>query len=159
MKRLVILSVFVVIAAASPAKALAQMQIQQVDDPPRRVMYWEAGGNAQYSANVDVLILSHTSVRAGGLVFIPIEDTHVPWSGIVMVNQLFGGHGHYLEVGVGTVAMHLEAGRSANGSTATIGYRLQTRRSFARIGLTPAPPRPDRHRRGPTFGLSLGAAF
>jgi hypothetical protein len=160
MKRLLIRGALVTIGAGWPSGAVAQMQIQRVDDPPRIAAYWEAGGNAWFSGNVDVLVAPHTSVRVGGLVW-PTDGPDVPWNGLVMVSQLFGGHGHYLEAGVGVVAMHLFDGSSATtvGPTATVGYRIQTERRFARITLTPAPPRSDGGRRRPIFGVSVGRTF
>src|SRR5215470_11570923 len=104
MKRLLWLIAAVAAGAVWPANAYAQMQIQRIDDPPRFAAYWEFGGNVTLSANLDVLILSHTSVRFGGFMFLPIDDPHVPWNGIVTINHLIGGHGHYLEIGAGGVA-------------------------------------------------------
>jgi hypothetical protein len=161
MKPLFILGVIVAIGAGWPSRALAQMQIQQIDDPPRVAVFFETGGNAILSGSVDVLVAPHTSVRAGGFMW-PFPDIPAgPWNGLVMVNQLFGGHGHYVEAGVGLVAIHGfdETWGIAVGPTATIGYRIQTRRRFARIGLTPSAPRSDGRRRRPAVGFSIGRTF
>ena len=159
MKRLLMLSVAIVVGAIWPAEARGQMQIQRIDDPPRFAAYWEFGGNVTLSANLDVLILSHTSVRVGGFLFLPIDDPHVPRNGIVTINHLIGGHGHYLEIGAGGVATHLIPDHYGAGPTATIGYRIQTRDRFARVGVTMSPPRTDGRQRGPTAGFSLGRTF
>ena len=151
-------------AAMLPATALAQMQISRMDDPPRTAVYLELGGNAMFSTNVDVLVAPHTSIRVGGFVSpvtltLGLDDS--PWNALVMANQLFGSGGRYVEVGVGIVALHrfndLEA--TAAGVTSSVGYRIQSKRQFGRIVLTPSAPRADRGRRRAVVGFSYGIAF
>jgi hypothetical protein len=161
MKPLIAAGMLLMLFGTATARAQGPMQVQRIDDPPRFAAYWELGGNARVSANVDVLVLPHTSIRAGGILVLLSDDPDLPWNGLVMVNHLFGDHGHYLETGVGVVAIHhFDDSRATTiGPTATIGYRLQTRQRFLRFGLTPAPPRSDGRRRGPIFAISIGRTF
>jgi hypothetical protein len=141
--------------------AFGQMQVQRIDDPPRVAAFWELGGPALFSANIDVMATDHTSVRAGGLALFLTDDTDAPWSGLAMVNRLFGRDGHYLETGIGVVAMHrfTDVRATAVGATAAIGYRVQTRKQFGRIGLSAPPPRPDGRRSRPVMAISYGRTF
>ena len=164
MNRYCAIAVLLMLSGPATARAQGPMQIQQIDDPPRLAAYWEAGGSAWLSANIDVLVAPHTFVRFGGFTT-PAEVADLPWNALVMVNHLFGGDGQYLEAGVGLVAIHgfdhgFGRGPTINmGPTAAVGYRIQTRRHFVRIVLTPAPPRSDERRRGPMIGFSLGRTF
>jgi len=145
-----------------PAPAQAQMQIQPMDDPPRVAVYWELGGNALFSLNVDYLVGDHTSVRLGGLALPLTDDPDQPWAVVFTVNHLFGDHGRYLEVGAGWVGLHrwgFDANATASAPTATVGYRVQTRSQFVRIGLTAPAPRPNEPRHHAVIGLSYGRTF
>jgi hypothetical protein len=145
----------------SVSSARAQMQVRQIDDPPPVATYWEFGGNAFLTGNVD-LVVKHNSLRAGGLAWLLSDDPNIPWNAVLMVSRLFGTGGRYLETGVGVVAMHrfgFDNDMTSVGPTATVGYRLQTRRRFARLGLTLAPPRPDGRRQRPMLGISFGRTF
>jgi hypothetical protein len=165
MKRLVILSMLVTIGTGWSSRALAQMQIQRVDDPPRAVAYWELGGNAMlFSGNVDVLVTPHVSVRVGAML-VPFTDDHVPVAGVLMVNYLAGTNGHYLETGLGVVASNVWHDPHTTLGTMTLGYRLQKRHQVVRAGFTPVfgarPPdwvAPNGHRL-PSFGVSFGRTF
>jgi len=152
---------FVVMTAVRPAPAHAQMQVTRIDEPPRTAAYMEIGGNAKFSTNVDLMIASHTSIRMGGFIWAFTDDGDGPWNALVMANQLFGSGGHYVEVGVGVVALHrfdnLQA--TAAGVTSSVGYRVQSRRQFGRIVLTPSAPRADGRRRRAVLGFSYGVAF
>jgi hypothetical protein len=142
--------------------AQAQMQVTRIDDPPRIAAYWELGGSAVFSGNVDVLVADHTSLRAGGLLALMSDDPDIPWNALFTVNRLFGANGHYLEVGAGVVAMHrlgFEGRGTAAGTTASIGFRLQTRHQFMRIAVSAAPPRLSGPRASPVMGLSWGRTF
>ena len=160
MRRLLIASLAAA-AAMRPATALAQMQISRMDDPPRTAAYFEVGGNAMFSGNVDVLVAPHTSVRVGGFASPLTLNLGSPWNALLMANQLFGSDGHYVEVGVGIVALHrfdeLEA--TAAGVTSSVGYRIQSKRQFGRVVLTPSPPRADHRRRRAVLGFSYGFTF
>src|SRR5262249_6436875 len=92
---------------AQPSAAQQAMQVQRIDAPPRLAVYWELGGSALVSGNLDLLVTPHTSVRAGGFMFPLASDVEgIPWNGLLAVNRLFGDRGTYFEVGAGIVAMH-----------------------------------------------------
>jgi hypothetical protein len=164
MRRYWTIAMLLLLSGPATARAQGPMQIQRIDDPPRIAAYAELGGSAWLSANVDVLVAPLTYVRFGGFAT-PAELTDLPWNALVMVNHLFGSGGHYLETSVGLVAIHgfdhgIGQGRTINmGPTAAVGYRIQTKRHFARIVLTPAPPLSGGRRRGPMIGFSLGQTF
>jgi hypothetical protein len=162
MRRLIIMAALCGACLARPASAQAQMQIQRMDDPPRLALYWELGGNALFSGNVDYMVADHTSVRLGGLAFPVTDDPAQPWAAVFTVNHLFGNRGRYLEVGAGWVGLHrygFDANATASAPTATIGYRMQTRSQFVRVGLTAPAPRPNEPRHHAVLGLSYGRAF
>jgi len=157
MKRLVMLSVLVAVGAAWPVRASAQMRVTKIDDPPRIAEYVEFGGNTgAISANLDVLVASHTSIRGGGLLFI-FDSTY--WNSLIMVNQLFGTHGHYLEVGAGFVATGSTGQPDGAGPTLSIGYRLQTRQGLFRLSAASTPARAGGHGWRPMLGMSVGKTF
>src|SRR5262245_61376431 len=161
MRRLAKAAVYL-LCAAWPAPAHAQMQVTAMDDTPRRAFYWEGGGNALFTANFDVLVTEHTSVRMGGLAVPVTDDPQQPWAAVFTVNHLFGDCGHFLEVGVGWVGLHrwgFDVNETVWAPTATIGYRAQTRTQFVRVGLTAPPPRPNEPRHHAVLGLSYGRAF
>jgi len=162
MRRAVTAAIVLATAIALPAPALAQMQVQRIDDPPRYAAYWEFGGSGIFTGNFDMLVADHTSVRLGGLVFLLSDDPDVPWNGIATVNRLIGDRGHYLEIGAGLVAQHrwgFDEHATAAALTANVGYRMQTRHGFGRIALSTAPPAPGRKRRWPIAGISWGRTF
>jgi hypothetical protein len=149
---------------AGPARAQAQppVQVTVVDDTPRFAFYWEAGGNALFTGNFDVLVTERTSLRVGGLAVPVTDDPQVPWAAVITVNHLFGDCGHFLEVGTGWVGLHrwgFDGNDTVWAPTATIGYRVQTRNQFMRIGLTAPAPRPHESRHHAVVGLSFGRAF
>jgi hypothetical protein len=167
MRRLVMTAMSVVCAVSS-AQAQAQMpppalmRVTAEEDIPRFAWYWEGGGNALFTGNLDVLVTERTSVRVGGLTFPVNDDPQLPWAAVVTVNRLFGDCGNFLEVGVGWVGLHrwgFDENETVWAPTATIGYRRQTRTQFVRFGLTAPPPRPNEQRHHAVLGLSFGRAF
>ena len=170
MRRLVVTAVCV-LCAASPARAQAYVPppppalrrvTAEEDTTPRFVWYWEGGGNALFTGNLDVLVTKRTSVRVGGLTFPVSDDPQLPWAAVFTVNRLFGDDGHFLEVGVGLVGVHrwgFDANETVWAETATIGYRRQTRSQLLRVGLTAPPPRPNEPRHHAVLGLSYGHTF
>jgi hypothetical protein len=161
MRRMLIGAV-VLVCAGWPVRAHAQMQLEQIDDPPRLALFWELGGNALFSGNLDYLVAEHTSVRVGGFAFPLTDDSGPPWAAVLTVNQLFGDCGHYLEVGAGWVGLHrfgFDQNTTVWAPTATVGYRVQTRQRFLRVSLTAPAPRPNEPRHHAMIGLSYGRAF
>ncbi len=146
-----------------PAPAAAQMQITEIDDPPRVAFYWEAGGTAGFAPNIDVLVAPHTSIRAGGLLYPFTDDGNVPWTALASLNQLFGRSGHYVEAGIGFVAAHRWWDDTSHVTHdawfAALGYRLQKKRSFMRVGLTTPPPREHPPAWRPVAAISFGRTF
>ena len=142
-----------------PTLARAQMQVRQVDDPPPLASYPEFGLDGLdglATLNVE-LVVKHTALRAGGFAWLVSAEPDIPWNAILMVSRLFGSKGRYFDAGVGGVAIH--DGVTRIKPTATVGYRIQTRRRFARVGATLSPPRPGGHRARPGFNFSIGQTF
>ena len=108
------------------------------------------------SLNLDVLVAPHTSVRAGGLLFI-FDSTY--WNSLIMVNQLFGTGGHYLEAGAGFVATGSSDRAAGAGPTVSIGYRHQSRRAFFRIGAASTSSRAGGQGWHPMMAISGGGTF
>ena len=149
-------------AAHAQTPAQAPVQVTAVDDTPRFAFYWEGGGNALFTGNIDVLVTEHTSIRVGGLTFPVTDEPPLPWAAVFTINRLFGDDGHFLEVGTGWVGLHrwgFDANETVWAPTATIGYRVQTRSRFLRVGLTAPAPRPHESRHHVVVGLSFGRAF
>lgn len=118
--------------------------IVQPDDQPPLAAYFEGGGTLGFSANIETPLSSHTTMRIGGLMF-PVDDGGPSWSALVSVNRLFGGDGRYVEIGAGVAVGHCwwDCDRHPTQFTPSIdiGYRLQNRTGFFRIGLATAPSR------------------
>jgi len=158
-----IVAATMVLVITRAAPAFAQMRITEIDDPPRLAFYWEAGGASGFTPNLDLLVAPHTSVRVGGLLYPFTDDGDAPWTALASVNQLFGQHGHYLEAGVGVVAAHRwldDTSRATDSAPfAALGYRLQKKREFMRVGVTTPPPRDDRRSWRPVAAISFGRTF
>jgi hypothetical protein len=144
-----------------PPAAAAQMRVEQIDDPPPLATYSELGGNAYLSFNVDMLVVPHLSIRAGGFVW-PLSVGKVPWSGVLMMNRLIGTAGHYLEIGAGGAAFNWfqDYDQAATvAATATVGYRYQRDGRIARMGFTPIFAPLGGRRWQPNWGVSYGRTF
>ncbi len=162
MTREMAMAALAVVLAAWPAAAQQVMQIQTIDDPPRLAAYWELGGNAFVSGNLDLLVTPHTSVRAGAIMIPLASDVEgIPWNGLLTVNRLFGDRGKYFEVGAGVVAIHSfdDRMRTYTGPTANLGFRIQTPRRFLRATVAASPPAAKGNGRFPIFGVSFGRTF
>lgn len=162
MRRKTAMAAVVVLLAARPTAAQQVMQIQRIDDPPRFAAYWELGGNASLSGNLDLLVAPHTSLRAGAM-WIPLasDPDGFPWNGLLTVNQLFGDRGVYFEVGAGAVAIHNFDDRmqTYTGPTANLGLRIQKPHRFLRVTVAASPPASKADGRFLTFGVSFGRTF
>jgi hypothetical protein len=157
MKPLALVIPLVTLAALWPSSARAQMLIEKIDDPPRVAGYLEFGGNtAAVSLNLDVLVAPHTSIRAGGFAFVFDSDY---WNGLIMVNQLFGRGGDYLEVGAGFVTRGGTDLRTGAGPTLSAGYRRQSRRSFFRVGVASTASSAGGRGWHPVLAISGGGTF
>jgi hypothetical protein len=156
-KRFSISMLLMVTAMLRPSPARAQMRIERIDDPPRAAAYMEFGGNTgEVSLNLDVLVAPHTSVRAGG--FLVAFDSSY-WNGLIMVNQLFGTGGNYVETGAGFVAAGGSDRATASGATLSLGYRRQTRQTFFRVGAASTAGNVTGRGWHPVIAISGGRTF
>ena len=157
MKRLSISMLLVTIAALWPSSARARMQITKIDDPPRLAGYMEFGGNAATaSLNLDLLVAPHTSVRAGSLAY--VFDSGY-WNSLIMVSQLFGTGGEYLEAGAGFIATGRDGRSTSAGPTMSIGYRHQARQAFFRVGVASTAASAGGRGWHPMLAISGGGTF
>jgi hypothetical protein len=114
--------------------------------------YFEFGGSGIfYSINGEVPIARNRTVRVGGMIL-----PSVIAAAAASVNQLFGGGGNYLVIGVGATL-----GRGHDASlklgTATVGYRYMVPGgAFFQFALTPFFSTRGVH---PYAGISIGKSY
>jgi hypothetical protein len=166
MRRLIVI-VTLVIAAALPRAARAQMSIS--DLPARGALYVEAfGGSALVlccSLNLELPVRDDVVIRAGtgrG------GDGGRPYDSVLFTAQkLIGSGGRYLEVGGGIVASTIVNPGSTlwlQGPSINIGYRIYSNGWIRRYTFTPILP-PFSHAMSrtdgvkPAIGISIGRTF
>jgi len=114
--------------------SLSMPSYAQTDEllEPKRIVYFELGGNALFSVNVEDVIADKLTARFGGML--------VPGAAIatITVNKLFGARNQYFVLGLGATVGAGETEFKAATATATIGYRyMRSSGLFFQLASTP----------------------
>ena len=166
MRRRVVFVSLVLMVAALPRPARAQMRVS--DLPARGALYVELFGgtamNVCCSLNLELPVSDDVVFRAGTARAV----SEVPYDSVLLTAQkLVGSRNHYLEIGGGLVwSTIVNPGTEIWrwGPTVNVGYRVYSNGWVRRYTFTPIiSPFAQTLERGarviPTFGFSIGRTF